>query len=216
MSYIRIVLTTLLVACVVTGAFAAEKAVPVPAAKKTLQAEATYDDPLGRSTPQGTVVGFLKAREREDDEQAVDYLDTHQTGKRARQLALELQQILDQGLSVSATALSSKPEGNLQDGLPVNREVVGIVKTKKGEHKILLERVQKENNPPLWLFSSDTLKLVPQIYEEIDIPWIERHLPAVLTETRLGGKPLYRWILPLLMLPLVFFSAGSSWCCSLP
>ena len=190
---------------IASGAPAAEKAAPAKAVKAPLQADVTYDDPLGRSTPQGTVVGFLRAMEREDDERAVDYLDTRQTGKRAQQLAIELRQVLDQGLSVAASTLSSKPEGHLQDDLPVNQEVVGIVKTTKGGHKILLERVQKENNPPIWLFSSETLKLVPQIYEDIDIPWLERHLPAALTETRLAGQPLYRWILYLLMLPLALF-----------
>ena len=80
-----------------------------------------------------------------------------------------------------------------------------MVKTKRGEYKILLERVQKENNPPVWLFSSETLKLVPQIYDEIDVPWLEKHLPAAMTETRVAGQPLYRWIIPLVVLPLVLF-----------
>ena len=208
-------MAVLFAACLVTGASAAEKAKPA-AAKGPAQAEATYDDPLGRSTPQGTVVGFLKAMQREDYERAVDYLDTRQTGKRAEQLSLELNYILNQGLSTVTTALSIKPEGNLQDSLPVNRETVGTVKTKRGEYKILLERIQKENNPPVWLFSSETLKLVPQIYEEIDIPWIEQYLPAVMTETRVAGQPLYRWVIPLVVLPLSFFSAGSSRGCSLP
>lgn len=202
MPCVRIVLTVLLLAFMAASPYAAEKTVPAPAAKGATPTEASYDDPLGRSTPQGTVLGFLKAMERKDDERAMDYLNTGQTGKRARQLAIELQQILDEGLRLSVTALSSKPEGNLQDGLPVNREVVGIVKTNRGEHRILLERIQKENNPPVWLFSAETLKRVPQIYEEVDIPWLEWHLPAVLTETRLAGQPPYRWIFFLLMLPL--------------
>jgi MscS family membrane protein len=184
---------------------AAEKAKPA-ATKGPVQTETTYDDPLGRSTPQGTVLGFLKAMQREDHERTVDYLDTRQTGKRAEQLARELSYILNEGMSTVTTALSIKPEGNLiQDNLPDNRELVGTVKTKKGEYKILLERVQKENNPPIWLFSSETLKFVPQIYEEIDIPWLERHLPAAMTETRLIGHPLYRWTIPLVVLPLVLF-----------
>ena len=202
--FVRMVLSALLVVCMAAGAYAAEKAAPAPAAKENLTAPATNDDPLGRSTPQGTVVGFLKAMERRDSERAVDYLNTSQSGKRAQQLVVELHQILDEGLRISSTALSSKPEGNLQDGLPVNREVMGTVKTGKGEHRIYLERIQRENNPPVWLFSADTLKRVPRIYEEIDIPWLEWHLPAVLTETRLAGQPPYRWIISLLMLPLSF------------
>ena len=202
---IRIAMAVMLAACLVTGAQAAEKAKPAAALKGPAQAEATYDDPLGRSTPQGTVVGFLKAMQREDYERAVDFLDTRQTGKRAELLAIELNHVLDEGLSTVTTALSIKPEGNLQDNLPDNRELVGIVKTKKGKYKILLERLQKENNPPVWLFSSETLKIVPQIYDEIDIPWLERHLPAALTETRLAGHPLYRWTIPLVVLPLAIF-----------
>lgn len=199
---IRIAVAALLSACLVTGAQAAEKAAPAQSVKGTVQAEVTYDDPLGRSTPQGTVLGFLKAMQREDYERAADFLDTRQTGKRAEQLARELKYILDQGLLNIKTTLSSKPEGNLQDNLPDNRELVGTVKTKRGEYKILLERVQKENNPPVWLFSSETLKLVPQIYEDIDTPWIERHLPAALTENLLAGQPLYRWLIPLVVIPL--------------
>jgi MscS family membrane protein len=199
---IRIAMAALLAACLVSGAQAAEKAAPAQSVKGTVQAEVTYDDPLGRSTPQGTVLGFLKAMQREDYERAVDFLDTRQTGKRSEQLARELKYILDQGLLNIKTTLSSKPEGNLQDNLPDNRELVGTVKTKRGEYKILLERVQKENNPPVWLFSSETLKLVPQIYEDIDIPWIERHLPAALTENLLAGQPLYRWLIPLVVIPL--------------
>jgi len=193
----------------ISGAPAAVKAESDQAGKTAQQAEATYDDPLGRSTPQGTIVGFLKAIEKEDYERAIDYLDTKQTGKNAQKLALELQRVLNEGVSVAVTKFSKKPEGDIEDGLPVQRELVAIVKTKTGEHRILLERVQKEDNPQIWLFSSETLNLVPQIYDEIDTPWFERRLPAALTETRLVGLPLYRWIVPLLMFPVAFFSAGS-------
>ncbi len=201
---IRLGLALLVAVVIASGAQAAEKAKPA-ATKGPAQVEVTYDDPLGRSTPQGTVVGFLKAMQREDYERAVDYLDTRQTGKRAEQLALELYYILNEGISTITTALSIKPEGNLQDNLPDNRELVGTVKTKRGEYKILLERVQKENNPPVWHFSSETLKFVPQIYEDIDIPWLERHLPAAMSEYRVAGQPLYRWIIPLVVLPLALF-----------
>jgi len=209
MPLLRILFAVAVAVCLTAaGASAAVKAEP-PAAKKAAD---TYDDPLGRSTPQGTFVGFLKAMEKGNEDRAVDYLDTYQTGKRAQQLAQELQKILDQGVSVSETSLSSKPEGNINDGLPVNSEVVGIVKTSKGDFKILLERVRKENNPPIWLFSSETLKLIPQIYEELDITWLERHLPAVLTDTRVAGWQLYFWLLPLVILPAALFLG---WLCTL-
>ncbi len=198
-----LVLAMLVVLWCALSVQSAEKGSPA-AVKGLVQADGTFDDPLGRSTPQGTVVGFIKAMQREDYERAVDYLDTRQTGKRAQQLALELDYILDQGISATAGALSTKPEGNLQDGLSVNREAVGTVRTKKGEYRIELERVQKENNPPIWLFSSDTLKFVPHIYEEMDVPWIEKHLPAAMVETRIAGHPLYRLVMGIIVFPLAF------------
>lgn len=198
----------LLILLIVADAQAAGKSTPASALKGPTQAEVTYDDPQGRSTPQGTVLGFLKAMQREDFEQAIDYLDTRQTGKRAEKLAGELFHILNLGQLAATATLSSKPEGNLQDGLPVNRDTLGVVKTKKGEYRILLERVQRENNPPIWLFSSETLKLVPQIYEEIDIPWLEQQLPPVLTEPKVVGYSIYRLFFVVLVLPLAF---GVGW-----
>ncbi|MDY0188232.1 MAG: mechanosensitive ion channel [Syntrophus sp. (in: bacteria)] len=191
---------------ITSGAWAAAKGEGDQAGKEMQQqAEESFDDPLGRSTPQGTVVGFLRAMEREDYERAIEYLDTRQKGKNARQLALELQRVLDERVSVSRSRLSTKPEGELDDGLPAQEEVVASVKTKTGGHKILLERLQKEDSPKVWLFSSETLRSVPRIYEEIEAPWFEGHLPAALTGNRLAGLPLYRWILPLLMLPAAIF-----------
>ncbi len=198
-------LVLLPVLMIISSVLAAEKTPSAPIAKVPLQSEVTYDDPLGRNTPQGTVLGFLKAMQREDYERAIDYLNTRQTGKRAQQLAVQLNYILDQGVSAAAAKLNTKPDGNLQDNLPVNEEIVGVIKTKKGEYKILLERIYKENNPPIWLFSAETLKSVPQIYEETDVPWMERHLPGYLTETQLAGQPLYRWGLPFVVFPLTFF-----------
>jgi MscS family membrane protein len=170
-------------------------------------AEVTHDDLLGRSTPQGTVTGFLRAMQREDYERAVDYLNTRQTGTRAQQLAVELNHILDRGMSTVVSMLSSKPEGSLQHGIPPNRELIGGVTIKNTEYEILLERVQKENSPPIWLFSAETLEFVPNVYAELDAPWIERYLPTVMTDTRVLGSPLYRWALTLLFLPLAFLLA---------
>jgi MscS family membrane protein len=190
--------------CLASGVPAAEKTPLAPLTQSPPQDEITYDDPLGRSTPQGTVRGFLKAMQREDHERAVDYLDTRQTGKRAHQLALSLSRVLDQAMLPTAVALSANPEGSLQDSLPVHREIIGRVKTKGGEYKLLLDRIRKENNPPVWLFSAETLKLVPKMFEEVDIPGIEKQLPAVLVETRVAGYPIYRWLITILMLPVAF------------
>ena len=175
---------------------------PAPAVQ-----EPAADDPLGRSTPQGTVLGFMRAMSREDDERAVEYLDTKQPPKRAEQLAQELQYVLDTGLSGNLASLSRDPQGDLGDGLPPDRERVGVVKTDSGAVDILLERVQQDNGPPVWLFSSDTLKHLPEIYGQLETPVMERYLPSGLAQKRILHLPLWRWIGLFVALPLLLFLA---------
>ena len=146
--------------------------------------EAVSDDPLGRSTPQGAALGFMRAMDKEDYERAVEYLDTKQSPKRAEQLAVELHFIIDRGLSRDLNNLSRKPEGDLSDGLSPDRQRVGIVKAGSLSIDIQLQRVNREGEPPLWLFSADTLRQVPLVYEQLDVPLVDRYVPAVLTQTR--------------------------------
>ncbi|MEO0249565.1 MAG: mechanosensitive ion channel family protein [candidate division WOR-3 bacterium] len=205
---LRLVLVILILA-LASGPAAAQKG-PVPAAKNVeapAAQEVIADDPLGRSTPQGTVVGFLRAAEREEFERAAEYLDTKQPPQRAQLLARRLKYILEWGLAASVLNLSKKPEGDLGDGLRPNREKIGTVKTESGAYDILLERVQKGSDPPVWLFSADTLKLVPEIYEELDYSWVEHNIPRTLLETKLLGRSLWGWISVVAGIPLAFLVA---------
>ena len=201
----------LILALSTEAGYSAEKSGPLPTSiqgGQTSTQEAVLDDPLGRSTPQGTVFGFMKAVEREDYERAVEYLDTKQSPKRAEQLARNLQFILDRGLFASLPKLSRKPEGDLDDLLPANREKIGDVKTESGSYDIVLDRVQKGNDPPVWLFSSQTLRQVPEIYEGLGDYWAEPYIPKPLIKTRFLGYPVWRWIAFILGLP---FSLLVAW-----
>ncbi len=159
------------------------------------------EDPLGRSTPFGTVLGFIKDVEREDLNRATEYLDTQQLPKQARKSAQDLAAVLD---AAELQDLSRKPEGDTEDGLPPNRERIGVVKTGSGSSEIFLERTQRGKEPPVWLFSSDTLKRVPRIHGELDVGWIERHISGTFLETRVLGISLWRLIGILLALPFSF------------
>jgi MscS family membrane protein len=190
--------------------YTAEKPGLFPASKQGGQAstqELGLDDPWGRSTPDGTVFGFMKAVEREDYERAVEYLDTKQSKKRAEDLARQLKYILDWGFSTSAPKLSKKPEGDLEDSLQANREKIGTVKTNSASYVIMLERIQRGNDPAVWLFSSETLKQIPQIYRELDYSWVERNIPKPLLETRFLNRSLWTWIAFIVGVPLAYFLA---------
>ncbi len=165
------------------------------------QAAAPPEDPLGRTTPFGTVLGFVNAVEHQDLYRAVEYLDTRQPPKLARQSAQELADLLN---AAQLEDLSRNPEGKLESGLPPGRERIGILKTPSGTFDIFLDRVQRAAGPPVWLFSADTLKRVAVVHREIGVNWLERHLSGTFLETLVLGYPLWRWLGILLALPVSF------------
>ena len=205
MTKISIAFTLLLVACIVTSGLAAQKPGILPGAKEAqrpAEQETIFDDPLGRSTPQGTVLGFIRAASKENYDLALQYLDTRTKGTAAEKLISGLQAILDYGFAGHLGVLSNKPEGNLGDDLPPSKERVGTVKTPSGNLDVFLERVERGNDPPIWLFSKETLKEVPEAYKEIKGHAIDDYLPEFLVRTWVLGFPLWRWFFVLLVIPL--------------
>jgi len=164
-------------------------------------------DPLGRSTPHGCVVGFLLAAQKEDYARATQYLDVKKPPDQAEELARQLQQVLDTGLSANLDSLSREPQGNTVDNMRTSRELVGTVKTSRGSVDILLDRVQRPGATPIWLFSAQTLAAIPQISGELQGKGLEQRFPRWMVETRLFSLPLWRWAL-LLVSQLVILLAA--------
>jgi MscS family membrane protein len=155
------------------------------------------DDPLGRSTPHGTVLGFIKAADRGDYDQAASYLDTKQRGELARKLAEQLQAILDRETSIDLGRLSKQPDGGVASAQNPSRYLLGVASTSSGKVEINLDRVQRGDNPPIWLFSQTTLRLVPEVYQDIgNTAELDRHLPGWLNTTFLW-VPLWRLVIGL-------------------
>ena len=195
--------------CLALPAFAQAPASP----QGPTPAPSLSEDPLGRSTPRGTVLGFIKAAQAQDFERAVQYLDTRQGPKLAQELALQLKVVLDRGLSaVDIDVLSAKPDGDLEDGLPPNQERLGSARAGTESLDILLTRVQRGQTSPLWLFSAETLRGIPQIYEEVRPPWIEEFMWKPLREIRFLRYPIWEWLVFLLAVPLGIGAARM--CCA--
>jgi MscS family membrane protein len=161
------------------------------------------EDPLGRSTPHGTVIGLVTAAEQEDFDRAAEYLDSGLVSSDRRQLAQKLGVVLDRRLFPSLGRLSKEPDGDRDDGL-INRDRIGLVESPSGNVEMFLDRVQRGQANPIWLFSSSMLQEIPRLYDEIHSPWIERHVPEPLRTTRWLSLPLYQWIAVLLLIPLIF------------
>jgi MscS family membrane protein len=140
---------------------------------------------------------FLRAIQKEDYERATEYLDSRLKLPERQELARKLGVIFDRKLSARLSALSDKPEGNLDDGLRPNRDLLGIIPSDSGNVDVLLDRVQRGKDRPIWLFSAESLQEVPRLYGELET-WfgtirseqLARRLfshPAVSVDRRTAG-----------------------------
>jgi MscS family membrane protein len=162
----------------------------------------TSGDLLSRSTPYGTVTGFVSAAERNDYAKASQYLHTRKKGEAVVKLAQQLQLVLDWGLKVDLAKLSRKPEGDLTDGLEIAQDRIGSIDTSSGKLDILLDRVDRGGQSEIWLFSAETLALIPQAAGETGSFGLEKHVPRPLVQLKLLSIPIYRWILFILALAI--------------
>jgi MscS family membrane protein len=164
----------------------AQEPVPAPAPSEPPK------DGLGRSTPRGTVLGFLAAHRR-DYAGAAKYLNTSLEGAAAEELANQLIVVLDRRLPARLDQASNRVDGSLNDNLPLGEDSVGSVQTSNGPLEILLRRVQRRDTL-IWLFSDETLKQIPEVYSELNSTSPGIALPEWLLKRGWLSVPLWQWI----------------------
>lgn len=165
-------------------------------------------DPLGRESPRGTVVNFMKAGRDARDDVAPLYLNTSLRGDAAVELARKLFAVLDRRLPARLSEVSDRPEGSLANPLKADQDVIGTITTADGSLDILVERVNRGALGIVWLFSRKTLDAIPDVYGEIDLVSIDRFLPAFLARPRIAGVRLFAWLVLALVVPLLYRAIG--------
>src|SRR4029450_579397 len=95
-----------------------------PGAPPPPPAPETPTDRLGRTTPRGTVEGFLGAARRGEDDLARQYLNTRQTGEAAAALARKLFVVLDRRMQ-GVPQPSDAPEGSRSNPDSPGLEIIG-------------------------------------------------------------------------------------------
>jgi MscS family membrane protein len=178
-------------------------ATPVPAI-----AQAPSADTLGRSTPRGTVFGFLYASSKNDMELAVLYLDTPEQGTAATALARQLAAALNRYLPARLNEISDEPEGSIQDPRRPDEELIGTISAPNGDLDIIVEHVNGGKAGQIWLFSKRTLAELPAFSRESKIHTVETHLPKFIVTTRLLTVPLFEWLAVFVGLPIVYILSG--------
>jgi MscS family membrane protein len=168
-------------------------------------------DPLGRETPNGTFFGFLHAAQLGKPD-AVQYLDLSPSRRQTqgKDLSDELIAVLDAGFPPSALkSISTNPEGTAQPGVPADKERVGTVTIGESEVEVILvHRPDPSSTGKIWLFSTETLNQIPDLYEHLEAHRVETKLPDVLIRSTPLGMPAWQWLALFLAIPM---AAGIAW-----
>ena len=180
-----------------------KSAVPSQPAQSPSKTPATHEDALGRTTPRGTVLGFLSAAYNQKFDIAAQYLNTRAKEDDAITLAKQLSFVLDRRLPAKLNNVSNDPLGSLSDPVDSKRELIGSIPTQNGNVDIYLERIDRPNEVPIWLFSRQSLVDIPDIYDEINSTTVENYLPSFLLK-RYFGVSLFAFAYFLLFLPLIY------------
>ncbi len=159
------------------------------------QAPPAPTDELGRGTPSGTVLGFLQAAQAGNYPTAADYLQMS-TARRQSQgpdLAEKLKALMDHTFVGRLQRLSTSPEGNPDYGV-LDQQTIGVFSNGDADVPVVLVRVGDPNSGKIWLFSSETLSKVPELYDNLEAQQVESKLPQSLVKNVFLGMPLWQWL----------------------
>ena len=172
------------------------------------QADPVPTDPLGRDSPRGTVLNFLNAARDGKYDLAREYLDARAGDAERELLARQLFVVLDAKLPARLPQISDKREGSRSNPLTPNLDVIGTIESRAGKVEVVLERVQRGREQPVWLFSSETVSAVPRLHDEIAQSPTSTLWPRFLTETRVGDLRMIEWLVVVLGIPLFFVATA--------
>jgi MscS family membrane protein len=176
----------------------------------TKPGDATTPDPLHRDTPNGTLFGFLQAVQAGDYPTAAQYLQLSPARRdtQGEKLATELKAVLDRAFVGSLRTISTNPLGTIQAGVPSDHERIGTFSVDDVEADVILVRVNDPNAGKIWLFSSETLSRVPELYELVQAHQVETHVPQPLVKTQFLGMSVWLWLALLVAIPV---AAAAAW-----
>jgi len=171
---------------------------------KTEEPAKTPEDSLGRRTPQGTINGFIRAIAEQNYLRASQYfvLSKRSYRKPAERIkiAKTFQQLLDQGGNLSPSSIiSNKESGRTDDDLAAGVDLVGNLSDGKTNIHLYVENQSEEDQPSLWLFSAETVESVLSANISGEKTFLDRVLPTVLKERKLGNVPIGHWAVIVLM-----------------
>jgi len=167
-------------------------------------------DPLNRTTPSGSVLGFLQAAQSGNYSIAAQYLQMSSARRQSdgEDIANKLNFVMNHACNCNLSRVSNQPEGTPQEGAPFGIQKIGTMSSGDIDADLNLVRVTDPNAGKIWLISSETLTKVPELYDQVEARQVESRLPKILVKNQIAGMALWQWLALLLALPV---AAGIGW-----
>ena len=161
-------------------------------------------DALGRTTPSGTLYGFLQAAQSGNYSTAAQYLQLPAAKRQTQgeEIASKLKVVIDRSFFGDLRQISNQPEGTPQEGMPRDKQRVGTLNSGELEADLILVRVSDVGGGRIWLISSETVAKVSELYDQAAVHQVETHLPHALVRHQFLGLPLWQWLAILLAVPI--------------
>ena len=183
---------------------------PAPEAEKPVWPT----DSLGRRTPRGTVLGFIKAVSQEDYVQASQYLNLRNLsrtnpGQSGPQLARSLQKLLDEkGNITPRTLISNDTTGLVNDKEGPGLDLVGTADIGGETYNLLVEKTTGPAGGPIWLFSKETVARIPALTVQASGFTVDNILPRFLIKNKWNGIPIGHWLAMFVLVVVAYLLAG--------
>lgn len=166
-------------------------------------------DPFGRETPRSSITGFLRAAQSGHYRTAAQYLQVAPTRRDTVgvKLAQELEVLLDTSYRFPLSLFANKPEGALEDNVPVEQDRMGEIRVGDDATDMVMIRLKDPQVGDIWVVSAETLAKVSALSSKVSgFEYIHR-LPEGLQAKFLG----LAWAQWLGLLVLAVGSYGVAW-----
>lgn len=172
----------------------------------------TPKDSLGRRTPRGTVEGFISAIGKADYVRASQYLEltkrTYRKEAERIRIVTIFQKLLDQSGDIQPYGfISNKETGRTdEENIAEGSDLIGTITAAGETINLMVKNTAAPDQPALWQFSAETVDDVLSVNVDNDLI-IDKVLPEVLKERRLGGVPVGHWLAVVVLIMVAYMAA---------
>jgi len=180
------------------------------------------DRPLNRATPRAALESFLNLADREEFDHAAHLLDLalipeEERASRGADLARKLNEIFSRRVWIDWGSIPDRPDAmqvigtdsNQVAGEPRRTMRIAALMLEGRPVAIRLSRMKAPDQPPLWVFSAQTVGNIGKLYERYGPGWLEQKLPEWLKRKGPNNLPLWKILLLPVLIGVTILAAGA-------